>query len=449
MPLTCSMKKIVCYMLIGLMLLSMAGCAAEVPVSEVVEEVVEETEAPKEPELIVGQATAEGMVPSGIIGLFLNGADAEERLLSLAEPLGPFVEECYNNGGVTDWQYMGMGDTETGKVMNFSVGEGANLSAFIEGLQEVTKDAGFNEGESWIECDMAKPPFLYSKAVMRNMFENSLKSDVICQGLFYSTGSEVPMSENLKNKIVKKNAIKYGYSESESTLTAEDYLMSTYDPLSTAFVAAGEARVSLQTAVPEFLCTLNESVKCVETDEFLTRDSSTLKNIFGTEILESICQIGCAKAEAVLPLGSKHILQSNWAMVYTDANGNFRVRLSLMVKDPAGKTGWYVTAYEVLVNPVEGDMFTCAEYEATGEIIQLIPYISFEKSMECGKEASWEAFGSTHSHPYGGRGLTPIEIAHAFYAAGMGDELEKEWPDCAKEHRENCTWSVSHAYKGQ
>ena len=424
------MKKYISILMIVMMLLGCVGCSAQ----EVVEEAVtndQTAETVAGDEVVIGQPTADGLVPNGLVAIYLDGDDSRDRL-------GDFSVTLSQKFSV-EYEYQGIGTSDAGHVMSITVlGKSKSLTACMEEIADLAKEAGFNEGECRIEYDMGNPPFKYSEAVMRNMFKNSMVGDGIC----VDSGTNIDgvkkiASDDRAKQVLERIAQKFGFSPSESTITAEEYKLSTAVPTRISFIggySTDQANRSETTAVPAFMRYLPVNVDCESAEGFPSRNSATLKEIIGKELLEEIHQTGRAEAERTLDLGTNHIFQSNWGMVYTDADGDFRVRMSLMVKDPAGKSGWYVTAYEVIVVPVEGDMFTCTEYVATGEIIQLIPYVSFEKSLKCGERRVTE----TTDYDEGDCGLTAVDVCHAFYINNKIDKIENEFPELLTEHEEKC-----------
>ena len=426
------MKKFFSLLIALLMLFSCVGCGTEKVIEEAsapIEEAVEETV-----DLIIGQPNAEGLVPNGLVGIYLDGEDAYDRMYDWGNKYLPQLGVTYDYGGI--------GNTDTGVVMSITITKtGADLTSYMNRLADFAKEAGFNKGECRIEYDMGTPPFIYSEDVMRNMYKNSVEGDPICITDRATMGRTVELrSDELARKILEKQAKEYGYSIKESNLASEDFKTSHLNLEPIAFgagYATDKAYVSLESDVPSFLTYLSANVRCEDVEDYQARASWSLMNIFGVNILEKVCQTGLAAAESRLDLGTDHILQSNWGYVYTDADGNFRTRLSLMVKDPAEKSGWHVTAYEVLVHPVEGDKFTCTDYEA-GEIIQLLPYIDFETSLKCGEGKVVKENGEQMIYEDGECGLTVIDICHAFYINGKIEQIRNEHPEWMEEHNENC-----------
>lgn len=457
-PCVNNMKKVFCILLAIAMALCGIGCGEKEPVEEIVpaEEAIADV---KEEEIILGEPMADGLVPNGLIAIYLDGDNAYDRLAQFSVDLGDmYWDVMYELEEPIVYDYLGIGNTETGAVLNCqlkkpedSADVTVSMSAEMKRIECLISDVGFNKGECHIEYDLAKPPFLYSEGVMENMFLNSKGGDVACVHAHFTCDNYL-IYEKTGAKIVQRMAKLYGYPVSESTLAAEDYRMCS-NSQSVDFSAGYDinyACTSLKNCVPTFLRYLQENTCCEgvadakegmnawkDDMEFYSRTGRTLAGIFGEEVLTKICRVGAEEALRVLDLGTDYILQSNWGLVYTDVQGNFRVRLSLMVKDPAGKTGWYVTAYEVLVNPVEGDMFTCADYAATGEIIQILPLITFEKSVESGtaRAVNDKALQTVKDGEYG---LTPNDICHAFYCADKLEEIEELYPEWLAIHRDTC-----------
>ena len=430
------MKKFFSLLIALLMLFSCVGCANSTVTEELPQEVAEtapEEESEKESELLVGKLNADGLLPNGLVGIYLEGEDASDRLADFSKGNLKNHSERYT--------YQGIGQTDTGAVMNIIfTNTGADLAACLSELADLAKREGFNQGECRIEYDLCKPPFIYSEDVMRNMYKNSVEGDPICITDNATMGRTVELrSDEFAEEILEKHAKEYGYAIKESVLTAEDYKTSHMNLEKVAFAAGyatDKALTSLEKVAPTFLRYPSANVRCKDVEDYQARASWSLMHIFGVNILEKVCQTGLAAAESRLDLGTDHILQSNWGYVYTDADGNFRTRLSLMVKDPAEKSGWHVTAYEVLVHPVEGDKFTCTDYEA-GEIIQLLPYIDFETSLKCGEGKVVKENGEQMIYEDGECGLTVIDICHAFIISGKSDVLWDEHPEWMEEHN-NC-----------
>ena len=181
------MKKVFCVLLAIAMALCGIGCGAK----EAVEETAPAEEAiadVKDEEVFLGEATADGLVPSGLIAIYLDGDDAYDRLGDFSVALGDMYLELINVlYEPIRYDYIGVGYTDTGAVLSCSLentalgsGQSRSLTAEMERIEALAAEQGFNTGECRIEYDLATPPFPYSEGVMRNMFTSSRGGDLAC-----------------------------------------------------------------------------------------------------------------------------------------------------------------------------------------------------------------------------------------------------------------------------
>lgn len=98
--------------------------------------------------------------------------------------------------------------------------------------------------------------------------------------------------------------------------------------------------------------------------------------IFGSELLQHVCDVGLVEAERQLRKADTDIFHSSTALVYTDSDGYFRVRGIHFTKDPDGKMGWYFAVFDVPVTTESGDIFADANHVPTGKVIMDTPYMN-------------------------------------------------------------------------
>lgn len=436
------MKKFISIIIAALMLLSCVGCDNSTNVvEEIVPAVTEETEVPEEVSdpLTVGVVNEEGTTPSGILFVDLEGSDSDERLYEFYD----FAKSLFSQAS----SKMGVTYTDTGAMltMMFTDAE-ASMRTAAEEARSAAQEFGFNEGNCKITVDMATPPFKFSEFFLRMLFDRSATGDAICT---YSTFSADNMVCGEKAQINLHEATHEGrgFGSNSAELPPEAFKMASlgdwtmfHDARDGGYILTDGAKISDEAIIPAltFVEGLPVNLWCDELpgvkkgtlavngiDGFMSRGTRALEPIFGKELLQRIYEVAMDEAITSLDLGTEHLLNSNWGMVYTDVQGDFRVRTSLIVKNPEGKTGWYVGAYDIVVVPAEGDIFTCADYVATGEIIPLMPLITLETSLDCGEKDEK-------------CGLSAKEACHVFAMAGKLDLLIEDFPAIVDEHDATC-----------
>lgn len=436
------MKKFASIIIVLLMLLSCIGCDnSTTVVEEIVPAVTEESEVSEEvtDPLTVGVINEDGTTPSGILFVNLEGSDSDERLYEFYD----FAKSLFSQAS----SKMGVTYTDTGAMLTMMFTDAkASMRTAAEEVKSAAQEYGFNEENCKITVDMATPPFKFSEFFLRMLFDRSAVGDAICTTCTFTADNMVRREE--AQKVQQRNAYEgRGFGNNAAELPLEAFKMASrgdwtmfHDAHDGVYVQNDGATIIDENIVsaPDYILGLPVNLWCDEipgvkegtlaingVDGFMSRGTRVLEPIFGKELLQRIYEVAMDEAITSLDLGTEYLLNSNWGMVYTDVQGNFRVRTSLIVKNPEGKTGWYVGAYDIVVVPVEGDMFTCSEYAATGEIIPLMPLVTLDTSLRCGEE----------DEKYG---LTTVEVCHIFAGANKFDLLVSEFPTISAEHYAAC-----------